>query len=106
MLTHADESLAKRSAAFSRHLHANQPDNSGRITQAQADEILRSSPYFDRLDDVGPVDDRGFLYFLEDGSMVLIDLSGPLAHSPNCNRAPTSPSSNTSTNNSRSPKRR
>jgi hypothetical protein len=82
MRTHADESLAKLSKKFSDHLHANQPANTPAITQEQADEILRSSPHFDQLDDIGPDDERGYLYFLEDGSMVLIDWTGKLTHSP------------------------
>jgi hypothetical protein len=53
-----------------------------KLTQAQADEIFRNSPYFDQLDDAGPEDEAGYLYFLEDGSMVLIDWSGKLTHSP------------------------
>ena len=54
MLTHADPSLAKLSKKFSDHLRANQPANAPSITQEQADEILRKSPYFDQLDDAGP----------------------------------------------------
>jgi hypothetical protein len=52
-----------------------------KLTQAQADDIFRSSPYFDLLDD-GDNDERGYLYYLEDGSMVLVDWSGKLTHSP------------------------
>jgi hypothetical protein len=75
--THADAALAKMSKSFSDHLHANQPG----ITREQADEIFRASPYFEQLDG-GDDDERGYLYFLEDGSMVLVDWSGKLTHSP------------------------
>jgi hypothetical protein len=79
--TNSDAALAKISKGFSDHLHANQPENRPSITQEQADEIFRSSSHFDQLDDAGPDHNDGYLYLLQDGSMVLIDWSGKVTHS-------------------------
>jgi hypothetical protein len=55
-------------------------ETTAKLTQAQADDIFRASSYFEHLDG-GDDDERGYLYFLEDGSMVLVDWSGKLTHS-------------------------
>jgi hypothetical protein len=53
----------------------------GPITVDEADAIFRSSPYFDRLDDHGPADDpAGFVYYLDDGTSVLIDHDGRMTY--------------------------